>query len=133
VSPWCQFDDHFPDTLGAINAGGEALGAHLMATCWCAAHLSDGEIPDAVAQLYLARFATPDILRRLEAAGLWERTDGGWRLTDFFPANRSRKQVEADRKRASKGGRAKAAKDRAAREASTNASTTDVEAEKPLF
>ncbi|MDQ3678644.1 MAG: hypothetical protein M3401_17905 [Actinomycetota bacterium] len=115
--PWAQFDDHSPDTVAWLKAGGEALGLHALATCWCAAHLSDGALPDEAASLYLARFAEPEeMVRRLEAAGLWERVEGGWRLPGFLRDNRSRERVEADRKRreerARKGGRAKAAKDR---------------------
>ncbi len=115
--PWAQFDDHSPDTLAWLQAGGEALGLHLLATCWCAAHLSDGVLPEQVATLYFQRFIEPvEMVRRLEAAGLWERVEGvGWSLPGFLRDNRSSKQVEDDRKRntarARKGGLAKAAKD----------------------
>jgi hypothetical protein len=60
-----------------------------------------------------------DLVARLLKAGLWEEQEGGYLLTDFLPANRSRAQVEADRAQKAeagrRGGRVKAEKDRQAR------------------
>lgn len=125
--PWAQFDDHSPDSLAWLKAGGEPLGLHVLATCWCAAHLSDGTIPATIVEHYRSRFADLDeMVRRLEAAGLWEPVEDGWRLPGFLDDNRSRDQVAADRKRrqerARRGGRAKAQKDRQASEKDRQAS-----------
>jgi hypothetical protein len=117
--PWCQFDDHFADAVEALTAGPEACGAHLWATCWAAAHLSDGALPSVVADRILAACDDGDaILRRLLDAGLWAPVEGGYVMPGFLDANRSRERVEADRARKQEAGRrgglAKAAKDRAA-------------------
>ncbi|HWF33690.1 MAG TPA: hypothetical protein VG188_14160 [Solirubrobacteraceae bacterium] len=48
--PWAQFDDHFHDSDAALVAGPEACGLHLWATCWSAAHLTDGLLPERTAK-----------------------------------------------------------------------------------
>ena len=111
-------DDHFPDSIEALRAGGEACGLYLLALCWCAAHLSDGAFPHEVAALFMARFQDGESqAAKLVTAGLFERVEDGYRLPLFLRDNRSRAEVEADRatkrKRASAGGKAKAAKDAA--------------------
>ena len=121
--PWAQFDDHFPDSEAALLAGPEACGLHLFATTWCCAHLTDGLIPEIVARQFIDKCEDgTGLVARLIDAGLWEKVDdddGGWRLPYFLDDNRSKATVENDRakkrKNASKGGNAKALKDRQAR------------------
>jgi len=115
--PWAQFDDHFPDSEPALNAGVEACGLHLLATCWSAAHLTDGEVPSIIVKRLMSGCLDnqgAEIVARLMEAGLWEHRESGYVLTDFLVSNRSRAQVEASRvdRRAAgrKGGHAKAAK-----------------------
>lgn len=107
--PWAQFDDHFHDSHGALVAGVEACGLHLWATTWAAAHLSDGELPEPIVRrLVGASENGAELMVRLIDAGLWDRLpDGCVRLTDFLTTNgnRSREQVEADRKKRAEAGR----------------------------
>lgn len=107
--PWCQFDDHLPDSEGALLAGIEALGLHLVTTCWAAAHLTDGLVPAIVVKRLLAGCRDehgPELVARLIEAGLWQRNgDGDVQLLDFLESNRSRAQVEADRERKREAGR----------------------------
>jgi hypothetical protein len=120
--PWAQFDDHFPQSEKALKAGVEALGLHLCATCWSTAHLKDGNAPESVVEWLLTGCeGGEELIRRLEDSGLWERQEGGWRLTDFYENhNRSREEVEADRKakqeRGRRGGQANAKRHRKASE-----------------
>ena len=117
--PWAQLDDHFPDSEGALNAGVEACGLHMLATCWCAAQLSDGVLPAIVAKRLVSGCLDnggAELVARLLEAGLWEcRGDGSYLLTDFLTTNRNRTraQVKAgkvDKAAAGrKGGYAKAA------------------------
>jgi hypothetical protein len=118
--PWAQFDDHFHDSEAALIAGPEACGLHLWATCWSAAHLTDGRLPEHTGKRLVGSCEHgEEMVERLKKADLWASDDQGWRLLDFFPSNRSRAQVEADRvKKAEsgrKGGRVKAERDREAR------------------
>lgn len=113
--PWAQFDDHYPDSEPALNAGVEASGLHLLATCWSAAQLTDGEVPSIVVKRLMSGCLDnqgAELVARLMAAGLWERRETGYLLTDFLTSNRSRADVEASRvdkrKAGRKGGLAKA-------------------------
>ncbi|HEY5286203.1 MAG TPA: hypothetical protein VIJ50_03760 [Solirubrobacteraceae bacterium] len=129
--PWAQFDDHFPDSVGALKAGVEACGLHCLASCWCAANLTDGMLPSVVATWLVGLCKDSngdDLVARLIDAELWEREDGGdYVLTDFLTRNknRTREMVEADRARKAKagrrGGRVKAQRDRQARAAAPEA------------
>jgi hypothetical protein len=122
--PWAQFDDHFHDSEGALAAGVEACGLHLWASCWSAAHLTDGRVPAAIVQRFLASCNDGDgaeLVARLIGARLWERTEDDYALADFLTTNgnRTRATVDADRARKAKagrkGGRTKAQRDRQAR------------------
>jgi len=73
----------------------DGLRVHLAATAWSAGYGKDG---------YLAVTALPrlhpdgrreDLAAELVGAGFWEAVDGGWRLTDYFPAQSSAAEVEA--------------------------------------
>ncbi len=72
----------------------DGLRVHLAATAWSAGYGKDG---------YLAVTALPrlhpdgrreDLAAELVGAGFWEAVDGGWRLTDYFPAQSSAAEVE---------------------------------------
>jgi hypothetical protein len=128
--PWAQFDDHFHDSEPAAIAGPEACGLHLWATCWSAAHLTDGRLPERTAKRLIGSCERGEaMVERLKGANLWASDDTGWRLLDFFPSNRSRAQVEADRAKKAesgrKGGRVKAERDREARSSQQPAATLD--------
>jgi hypothetical protein len=111
--PWAQFDDHFHDSEGALLAGPEACGLHLLATAWCCAHLSDARLPAVAARPLIERCDNgAALVAQLEAANLWEATEDGYTLLDFWTnGNRTREQVERDRaarkQAGSAGGRAK--------------------------
>lgn len=128
--PWAQFDDHFHDSEAATVAGPEACGLHLWATCWSAAHLTDGRLPEQTAKRLIDSCEHgEEMVERLKNANLWASEDKDWRLLDFFPSNRSRAQVEADRAKKAesgrKGGRVKAKRDRQARSALQPVATLD--------
>jgi hypothetical protein len=128
--PWAQFDDHFHDSEGALLAGPEACGLHLWATCWSAAHLTDGRLTEPIARrLTESCEHGEEMVKRLVRANLWRIADDndGWQLVDFLKANRSRGTVEADRaKKAAagrRGGQVKAQRDRQARETASRPET----------
>jgi hypothetical protein len=73
---------------------------HLEAIVWCKARRTDGEIIEA----YLQRLTDePDPLAaatQLVTAGLWERTDEGWRIVDYDKQQMTKARVEKREERA---------------------------------
>ena len=77
--PWAQFDDHFHDSVAALEAGPEACGLHLWATCWSGAHLTDGRLPEPIARRFIDLCEHGDeLVARLVSAGLWAKAEDGW-------------------------------------------------------
>jgi hypothetical protein len=75
---WAQFDDHFHDSEAVLIAGPEACGLHLWATCWSAAHLTDGELPGPIAERLIDSYKDGDeMVAQLVAAKLWEKHGTG--------------------------------------------------------
>ena len=108
---WVKFDDQATFHAKVIQAGNEVAGAWFRMTCWCSAHLTDGFLPEHVANLIAGR---PEVVRAAVAAGLLDDAPGGVRVHDYLDHNPSRDEVlkrrEAERTRKSsegkRGGRA---------------------------
>jgi hypothetical protein len=93
--PWARVDDGFWSHPKAIVAGAEAIGVWARALSWSAQQLTDGWIPDEMIPL-LAHDA-PGAPDRLSTAGLWEISEGGFRIHDYLDYNPSRSEVLAKR------------------------------------
>lgn len=97
---WTRIDDQF-HAHPKINAAWRcprAIGLHVMALSYCGAYLTDGLVDcgfiDQKIPLGRERKKVTDALI---AAGLWEPTDGGYRIKSFLDFNPSREEVEARR------------------------------------
>lgn len=91
--PWFRVDDSFhmhPKTVGVSNA---ALGLWVKAGSWCAGALKEGELPTKIVRL----LGTTRQANELVDAGLWEKTEDGYRFHDWESRNPSRAAVEARR------------------------------------
>lgn len=92
---WFKLDDGFHSHPKIIAVGNEAAGLYARCGSYCAQHLTDGFIPEAVGFLY-GGLETIDALCN---ESLWTRVSGGWLMHDYLVYNPSRKQVQAERQR----------------------------------
>lgn len=95
---WVKLDDQFFINQKVRSAGPSGQLLYLAGLCWCAMQLNDGHINGldlpAIAGLAVVE---PDIADHLVSVGLWERTDGGFRVPDYLTFNPSREQTLAER------------------------------------
>lgn len=77
---WFKVDDQLAFHAKTLTAGNEAMGLWVRAASWSCAHLTDGFIPEAVAD----SMANRDFAMRLLMANLWEETEGGYQFHDWF-------------------------------------------------
>lgn len=93
---WFKVDDTLAFHPKVLAAGNAAMGLWVRAGSWSAQQLTDGFVPDSV----VATLDGKTVTRQLEAAGLWERVEGGWQFHDWTSRQPTREQVETERKAA---------------------------------
>lgn len=138
--PWVRLDDRFPSHRKVALLSDRAFRLYVSGLCWCSENLTEGKILDRELLLVAPRIrglktATSD----LEAAGLWDRVEGGWVVHDYLEynpdrakvkaerdANAARQQAYRDRKKAEREAKKKAAED-ADRNAPRNGVTRNAE------
>ena len=95
--PWGRLDDSLYDHPKLDRLGRNRLaciGLNTVAVSWCNRYLTDGALPaDRVVRLG----GTLSLADVLVEAGLWERTDDGYRIHDFLDYNQSKEDVLAGR------------------------------------
>jgi hypothetical protein len=92
---WAKVDDRLHGHAKAARAG-EALSLWVLALSWCAAYLTDGEVPrEQPARLIGAK--GPKFAARLVEAGLWETTESGYKFHDWHDYQPSGDEVRASR------------------------------------
>lgn len=108
--PWFKIDDKAHSHPKLIKAGNAALGLWLRCGSYAAQHLTEGIVPDVVAELY----GTKPQAAKLVKAGLWHEhghdcphgcpdpNPGDYVIHDFLEdgRNTSRARYEADKKKA---------------------------------
>lgn len=95
---WYKVDDSFHSHPKASATSLAALGLWVVAGSWSGNHLTDGFVPDHVAQL-LSRGAS-ELATELVARGLWKRTRGGYQFHDWNAYQPTRESVARDREAA---------------------------------
>lgn len=90
---WFKVDDRFHSHPKVIAVDNASIGLWTKAGSWCADALTDGRLPTKIVQ----QFGTVRQANQLVDAGLWEKTDEGYRFHDWDSMNPSRDQVESDR------------------------------------
>ena len=97
---WFKVDDKLHSHKKAARAGVSAMGLWTVAGSWCADHLTDGFVPDYIAER-LAPAEAADLAGRLVSAGLWivaeHDGDQGWRFNDWDEYQPTREDVESKR------------------------------------
>lgn len=97
---WLRLSDDFADRPEILAVGAPAAWLHTTALLYCARHLTDGHLTQAVARRLAVDVGDPDQLARaLIQAGLWQRTPTGYYLPEYLAHNPSRADVEALRTR----------------------------------
>lgn len=92
---WVKLDDSMPDHPKVVGLCDRAFRVHVTGISYCARHLTDGEIPEAVGRSWGTRY-----VRELVLANLWHETDSGWEIHDYLDYNPSRRKVLAEREAA---------------------------------
>jgi len=103
---WFAVDDSFHSHPKRLTAGDAAVGLWTACGSYCAAHLTDGVVPGAVARLY----GKPAGVKALVRVRLWHAAghgcgrcpqppDGDYVMHDYLHYNPSRQEVEAERRK----------------------------------
>lgn len=92
---WVRIDDGFADHPKICGLSDAAFRLHVHAFCYASRQLTDGFIP--VRWLTGGRGKEPKAVQILVDAGLWEATDGGYRIHDYLKYQQSRETVEINR------------------------------------
>jgi hypothetical protein len=104
---WFKVDDALHSHRKAVRAGVPAMGLWVLAGSWCADHLSDGFIPDYMAERIDRDYE--ENAARLVAAGLWAPAekdgDKGWQFHQWVEQQPTREEAMAASSRKSSGGK----------------------------
>lgn len=95
--PRFQTDDKFDSDPAVLRAGTAAMGLYYRCGIYVAGQLLDGFVPSEIA----AQYGTPEWVKRLTDAVLWEPVQGGYYMPLYFAhGNKTRERVLAERKAA---------------------------------
>lgn len=98
--PWAKLDDGFTDHPKIIDAGPLAGWLYVCGLTYSARLLTDGFIPQGQVRKLADVDNAMDLAARLLEVGLWERTDGGFRIHDYLEYNPSAAHIKEERKAA---------------------------------
>lgn len=103
---WVRIDDTFPEHPKVVGLSAAAFRLHVTAICYASRNLTDGYVPRGALR---ALGGTKQRVAELVKAGLWDGGGAtGWQLHDYLDYNRSRGDVEDERRAArSRMGRAR--------------------------
>lgn len=91
---WVKLDDRFFTNPKAIAAGPLGCQLFIAGLAYCAAHLTDGWIPDGAMRIVAAQAqVSARIADRLVEVGFWVREDGGYRVHNYLEWNPSRDEA----------------------------------------
>ncbi len=96
LMPWFKVDDTLPFHAKIVMAGNPALGLWVRAGAWSSQQLTDGFIPEHIANT----LGKKSEARRLVAVGLWREVcspEQGYVMHDYLDSNPSRADVEKER------------------------------------
>lgn len=87
---WLKLDDTVPEHPKVLTAGPEAAWLWVCGIAYAQRHLSDGFLPQAALPVYGACFGAArakKLAERLVAVGLFDATEGGYRVHDYHDHN----------------------------------------------
>lgn len=91
---WTKTSDDIPDRLWSLSDAAYRLHSH--ATVWSNRLLTDGDIPADRLRVLVPRFRASAVVE-LESAGLWSKTESGYRIEGFLVDQPSQREVKARR------------------------------------
>lgn len=94
--PWFRVDDNMAFHHKVIAAGNAAVGLWARAGAACSQQLTDGFVPDHLADTLGTRAQA----KRLVEVGLWSRVEGGYRFHEWDQRQPKKVEVEAEREAA---------------------------------
>jgi hypothetical protein len=101
---WVKIDDGFWMHPKVLIAGNTAAGIFTRLLSYCGCYLTNGLIPEPIANQIIG--SDRKAAEQLLDTGLVQRLEsGGYYIPDFLEHNRSKDQVEADRKQRAEAGR----------------------------
>lgn len=92
--PWFKVDDQLYSHPKWLATSPAARALWVSAGSWCAAHLTDGQVPRHVLSILGGR---PRDAADLVRAGLWVTADDGWAFHGWLEMQPSAEQVEGER------------------------------------
>ena len=105
---YIRIDVHLPDHEKMDDLSDKAFRTMINLWCWCGEHLTDGFVRDAKWRT----FGTKTVRDELVAHRLADRVDGGYMMHDFVGPDghqRTRAEVDSQRKQRSEAGKQSAA------------------------
>lgn len=92
---WVRIDDQAPRNKKLLRAGPSACWLWVCGLAYCQSQLSDGFIPSEAMQLIgvLGAARVRRLAQSLVDAGLWEVTEGGYRVHDYLAFNATKEEA----------------------------------------
>lgn len=100
---WLTLDDNMPDHPKIRGLTDRAFRLHVYALCYCSRHLTDGVIPASACRGVVDNSSR--YCRELVAKKLWQSRDEVFVIHDYLDWNKSRADVENQRKLNQEAGR----------------------------
>ena len=107
---WVKLDDGMPNHPSMLGLSDAALATWVRGLCYSSAYLLDGDLPTAAGP----QLGKPKAIAELVERGRWTATLGGWHITGYEDHQRTRADVETDRRANLERQRRKRDKDRGA-------------------
>jgi len=93
---WAKVDDRLHSHIKAARAGADAMGLWVLALSWCAAYMTDGEVP-AEQPCRLVGRRGDALAAKLVASKLWVKSEFGYRFHGWDEYQPTRSEIEAQR------------------------------------
>lgn len=92
--PWFKVDDQLAFNPKVLEAGNAAMGLWVRAGSWCAANLTDGQLP---AHMIGTLGAQKRNARSLVESGLWVETESGYRFKNWSEFQPTKAEILRER------------------------------------
>ena len=93
---WIKLDDAFADHPKIADLSDRAFRVHITALLYCGKYLTDGVIPEPIANRFCVSNARR-IISKLTDTGLWKVVEGGYEINDYLKYQTSKAQAEMEK------------------------------------